>query len=75
MSSLDSETESRIQHYLRQWSKGRTVIIIAHRLATVSHADLILAVKDGRIVEAGRQTDLLEKKGYYYGLWDKQRLA
>jgi ABC-type transport system involved in Fe-S cluster assembly fused permease/ATPase subunit len=75
MSSLDSETESRIQSHLRKWCAGRTVIIIAHRLATISHTDLILAVKDGRIVEAGRQTELLAKKGYYYELWDKQRLA
>lgn len=75
MSSLDSETESRIQEYLRKWCVGRTVIIVAHRLASISHADVIIAVKDGRIVERGSQEELLAKKGYYYELWDKQRLA
>ncbi|KAJ4420255.1 hypothetical protein N0V82_004466 [Gnomoniopsis sp. IMI 355080] len=74
MSSLDSETEWKIQERLREFCADKTVIIIAHRLATIAHADLILAVKDGMIVEAGRQKDLLEKKGYYYNLWDKQRL-
>lgn len=74
MSSLDSETEWKIQERLREFCKDKTVIIVAHRLATVAHADLILAVKDGNIVEAGTQRDLLEKKGYYYNLWDKQRL-
>lgn len=74
MSSLDSETEWKVQERLRDFCKDKTVIIVAHRLATVAHADLILAVKDGNIVEAGNQRDLLHKKGYYYNLWDKQRL-
>lgn len=74
MSSLDSETEWKIQGRLRAFCQDRTVVIIAHRLATVAHADLILAVKDGVIVESGRQEELLAKGGYYYNLWDKQRL-
>ncbi|KAJ4393882.1 hypothetical protein N0V93_003098 [Gnomoniopsis smithogilvyi] len=74
MSSLDSETEWKIQERLREFCANKTVVIIAHRLATIARADLILAVKDGVIVEAGRQQDLLEKKGYYYSLWDKQKL-
>lgn len=74
MSSLDSETEWRIQESLREFCRDKTVIIIAHRLATVAHADLILAVKDGVVVESGKQEALLAKKGYYYNLWDKQRL-
>lgn len=74
MSSLDSETEGRIQEGLREFCVDKTVIIIACRLVTVAHADLILAVRDGVVVEAGRQQDLLEKKGYYYSVWDKQRL-
>lgn len=74
MSSLDSETEWAIQRRLREFARGRTVVIVAHRLATVAHADLILAVKDGAVVESGRQDELLAKRGYYYNLWDKQRL-
>ena len=75
MSSLDSETESKIQEYLRKWCVGKTVIIVSHRLATISNADVILAIKDGRIVERGSQEELLARKAYYYELWDKQRLA
>ncbi|MCJ1393920.1 hypothetical protein MMC18_006796 [Xylographa bjoerkii] len=75
MSSLDAETEYKIQEYLRKWCVGRTVIIVAHRLITISHADVILAVKDGRIVERGSQEELLAKKGYFYELWDKQKLG
>lgn len=75
MSSLDSNTEWKIQERLRDWFVDKTVIIIAHRLATVAHADLILAVKDGVVVESGRQEDLLERRGYYFDLWSKQRLT
>lgn len=74
MSSLDSETEWTIQARLREFCREKTVIIISHRLATVAHADLILAVKNGVIVERGGQEELLARKGYYYSLWNKQRL-
>ncbi|KAI6280136.1 hypothetical protein MCOR27_004814 [Pyricularia oryzae] len=75
MSSLDSETEWKIQTHLREWCRGRTVVIVAHRLATVAQADLILAVKDGKIVESGTQAELLAKEGYYHNLWNKQKLV
>jgi ABC-type multidrug transport system fused ATPase/permease subunit len=75
MSSLDSETEFRIQEYLREWCRGRTVIIVAHRLASITHANLIIAVKDGEIIERGSQEELLAQKGYFYDLWSKQKLA
>lgn len=74
-SDLDAETESRIQDYLREWYVGRTVIVVAHRLATIAKADLIISVRDGQVVEAGRHDELLQKKGYFYTLWNKQRLA
>ena len=74
-SNLDAETEGRIQDYLRRWYNGRTVVVVAHRLATISHADLIISFKDGAIVEAGSYEDLLARKGYFYQLWNKQRLA
>ncbi|KAK3940026.1 heavy metal tolerance protein [Diplogelasinospora grovesii] len=73
-SNLDAETEASIQDYLRNWYNGRTVVVVAHRLATIATADMILAVKDGQIVEAGRHEDLLAKQGYFYQLWNKQRL-
>ncbi|KAJ9149717.1 Heavy metal tolerance protein [Coniochaeta hoffmannii] len=72
MSSLDSETDWTIQRNLRRWARGRTMVMVAHRLSTISHADLILVVKDGEIAEAGRQRELIEKKGHYYAMWVKQ---
>lgn len=74
-SNLDSETETQIQEHLRKWAMNRTVVIVAHRLASVAHADLILAVKDGHVVEQGSHKELLEKKGYFWELWEKQKLA
>ncbi|KAM7191912.1 heavy metal tolerance protein [Rhypophila sp. PSN 637] len=73
-SNLDAETEDRIQTYLKKWYQGRTVIVVGHRLATVSNADMIISVKDGIVVEAGRHGKLLANKGYFYRLWNKQRL-
>ncbi|TLS25347.1 hypothetical protein PpBr36_07576 [Pyricularia pennisetigena] len=75
MSSLDSETEWKIQTHLREWCRDRTVVIVAHRLATVAQADLILAIKDGKVVERGTQAELLAKEGYYHNLWTKQKLV
>ncbi|KAK3690151.1 P-loop containing nucleoside triphosphate hydrolase protein [Podospora appendiculata] len=74
-SNLDAETEERIQGYLKKWYAGRTVVVVAHRLATVANADLIISFKDGQIVEAGRHDELLARRGYFYQLWNKQRLA
>ena len=74
MSSLDSETEGRILEYLKKWWRGKTVIIVAHRLASVVGADEVVAVKEGRIVERGEREELLERKGYFWSLWKGQRL-
>ena len=71
-SSVDSETESRIQEALAKLSKGRTTFVVAHRLSTIMDADLILVIKDGKIVEHGQPADLLRSKGRYYTLWCKQ---
>ncbi|KAK3367493.1 P-loop containing nucleoside triphosphate hydrolase protein [Podospora didyma] len=73
-SNLDAETESRIQDYLKKWYAGRTVVVVAHRLATIANSDLIISFKDGVVVEAGRHDELLAKQGYFYQLWNKQRL-
>ena len=72
MSSLDSETDWTIQRNLRKWAKGRTMVMVAHRLSTISHADLILVIKGGEIVESGSQRVLIEKKGHYHSMWVKQ---
>ena len=64
-SALDSESEKEVQSALRKIVKGRTVVVIAHRLSTIQNADLIYVLKDGRIIETGKHTDLLKRGGEY----------
>ena len=70
--SVDTMTEAKIQAAMESVTKGRTSLMIAHRLSTVRSADLILVVKNGRIVEQGSHSDLLAKNGYYYELYTRQ---
>ena len=53
-------------------TRGRTCFVIAHRLSTITNADLILAVRDGKIEERGTHSELMKKKGYYYSLYSRQ---
>ena len=71
-SALDTETESEIQHELQAMGEGRTVITIAHRLSTIAHADRIVVLEDGRIVEEGDHDSLLARNGRYASLWHRQ---
>jgi ATP-binding cassette subfamily B protein len=71
-SSIDTHTEKLIQDGIEYLLKGRTSFIIAHRLSTIKNADIILVVKDGKIVEQGTHKSLILKKGYYYMLYTKQ---
>jgi ATP-binding cassette subfamily B protein len=71
-SSVDPGTERRLQQSMRQMLSGRTALIIAHRLATVLHADRILVVHEGRIVEMGAHEDLYARGGMYRDLFDLQ---
>ncbi|MBQ7465843.1 MAG: ABC transporter ATP-binding protein, partial [Oscillospiraceae bacterium] len=70
--SVDTLTEQRIQAAIDTVIRGRTSIVIAHRLSTVKDADVILVVRHGKIVEQGRHEDLLARRGYYYQLWTRQ---
>lgn len=70
--SVDTVTEGKIQHALEAVTRGRTTIIIAHRLSTVKDADHILVVRDGKIVEQGTHEALFDEKGYYYRLYTRQ---
>ena len=70
--SVDTLTEQKIQSAINEVIKGRTSIVIAHRLSTVKDADIILVVDDGKIIEQGRHEDLLAARGHYYDLWMKQ---
>lgn len=71
-SSIDTETEQLIQGAIDHLLKGRTSFVIAHRLSTIRKADLILVVKDGKIVERGTHKELLQRKGHYYDLYSRQ---
>ncbi|MEK4283159.1 ABC transporter ATP-binding protein [Ureibacillus sp. FSL K6-0165] len=64
-SSIDTVTEKKIQEALEELMKGRTSFVIAHRLNTVRHADIVFVMKDGRIAESGSQQELIEKDGIY----------
>ncbi len=70
--SVDTLTEAKIQSAMDAVTAGRTSIMIAHRLSTVRDADIILVVRNGKIVEQGTHPELLKKKGYYYELYTKQ---
>ena len=71
-SSIDTQTEQLIQQATAKLLQNRTSFLIAHRLSTIRQADLILVVKDGRIVEQGKHIELLQKKGYYHDLYSRQ---
>ncbi|MFN7899092.1 MAG: ABC transporter ATP-binding protein [Synechococcaceae cyanobacterium] len=70
--AVDNETEAAIQRSLERLTTGRTTLVIAHRLSTVRHADRIIVMDHGRIVESGRHEDLLERNRAYAGLWRVQ---
>ncbi len=70
--SVDTLTEARIQSAMDAVTAGRTSIMIAHRLSTVRDADIILVVRNGKIVEQGTHPELISRKGYYYELYSKQ---
>lgn len=71
-SAVDIETEERIQHSIRTLHGSRTMLIVAHRLSSIMHADLILVLKDGRIIEQGRHDELIALNGYYAEVYRHQ---
>lgn len=71
-SSIDTETEKVIQNAITSILKGRTSFVVAHRLSTIVNSDIILVIKNGRIVEKGTHKDLMKKKGAYYRLYTTQ---
>lgn len=71
--NLDSHTEQLVQRALRVVSEGRTTLVIAHRLSTVQHADRIIVMRHGKIVEQGTHEQLLRQNGYYAELYDHSR--
>lgn len=71
-SSIDTRTEIKIQSAFNRLMEGRTSFIVAHRLSTIENADLILVMKDGKIIEQGKHEALLEKQGFYASLYNSQ---
>ncbi len=71
-SALDSESEALIQDALWKLMEGRTAIVIAHRLSTIQQMDRIIVMDKGKIIEQGSHRELLNKKGIYAGLWQRQ---
>ena len=71
-SSIDTRTEIRIQKAFKTVMRGKTAFIVAHRLSTIKDCDVILVMKDGNIIEQGSHSELLERKGFYYELYNSQ---
>ena len=71
-SALDLESEAFIQETIRKVSKDRTTIIVAHRLSTITHADKIVVIEHGQVVESGTHQELLDRNGAYHRLFSIQ---
>lgn len=71
-SSIDTRTEKKIQSAFAKMMQGRTTFIVAHRLSTIKEADVILVMRDGRVIEKGKHEQLLEKGGFYAHLYNSQ---
>ena len=74
-SSLDTESEKLVQDALKKLMKERTTLVIAHRLSTIKDADEIIVLSEGKIVERGNHTDLVEKNGSYKTLINLQNIS
>ena len=75
LSAVDTETEARLLANLRNAGKGRTVVVAAHRLATLHSAEQILVLREGRAEAIGTHAELLERSRWYRETWERQRMS
>ena len=71
-SAVDVSTERLIQNAIEKLSRNKTCITIAHRLSTIQRADVIMVLKDGRVVESGKHSELIKGNGVYAGMYSKE---
>lgn len=74
LSAVDTDTEEHILQNLKKNRQGKTTILIAHRISTIQNADIILVLEDGKAAEIGNHQSLMEKRGIYYDMFEKQQL-
>ena len=74
LSAVDTDTEEHILQNLKKNRQGKTTILIAHRISTIQNADIILVLEDGKATEIGNHQSLMEKRGIYYDMFEKQQL-
>jgi ATP-binding cassette subfamily B protein len=74
LSAVDTETEEEILNNLKRIMKGKTTIIISHRVSSVKNADSIIVIENGCVIEQGKHQELLEKQGSYFNLYKMQLL-
>ena len=73
LSAVDTDTEEEILKHLKSISSDKTTIIVSHRISSIKHADQIIVFENGQIVQQGKHKDLIEIKGYYKKLSEKQQ--